>query len=106
MRTIIVKTPRTVPKGINTHMIAAVTKQNRYFFVFARHLPAYRVHIARIQPAIINTRAKTIKNHPIKAGGPLPRLSFIVSGAKTKIIPRKRCIKGTQEKSPIIPPRI
>jgi hypothetical protein len=46
-RTIIVKTPRIVPKGVNKQRMQAITKENQYLWRRLRNRPDTMVAIAK-----------------------------------------------------------
>lgn len=74
-KAIIVNTPRIVPNGIKIHSTPAMIMQKMRFLCCFSLLPASIIHIARLQPRIINIDPMITNIHPKKGGGPEPLLS-------------------------------
>lgn len=70
IRTMMAKTPSTVPNGVNMHSVPATTKQNIWFFLFAINLPVRMTQIANAHPKRMNPPASNVKKSPISAGSP------------------------------------
>jgi len=88
IKTIIVKIPKTVPKGAKRQLIDATIRQKKYFLLWAKNLAAENTQIEKIQPKITKNKPKIVNTQHTKAGVWLPRESTIFSGETKQKTPK------------------